>query len=242
MVIEQGLSTALIFEDDLDWDVRLKQQLQDFAVASNYLLENSGRPLSQTRFEDIRLSRGAQFSAYGDGWDMLWFGHCGMDIPPESSMVIRENDETVPEVRHIKTWDPSAATPLKDYPQHSRLVMHQKEGVCSLAYAVTQQGARKMLYEFGLQRMEGGLDILLRQYCDGVAGQAKPVCLTTLPQLFNHYRRRGLKEADSDINEEAGAIRTEAFTRNIRHSVRLNMQRILAGSTDYVDQWPDSQG
>src|SRR5262245_9785082 len=39
-VVEQNLTTALIFEDDVDWDVRVRQNLQRFALASRFLSEN----------------------------------------------------------------------------------------------------------------------------------------------------------------------------------------------------------
>jgi len=38
-VVEQNLTTAVIFEDDVDWDVRLKAQLVDFAEAARALTQ-----------------------------------------------------------------------------------------------------------------------------------------------------------------------------------------------------------
>ena len=38
--LDSGLETALILEDDVDWDVRLRQNLQRFALATRFLSEN----------------------------------------------------------------------------------------------------------------------------------------------------------------------------------------------------------
>lgn len=239
-VVEQGWSTALIIEDDVDWDMRLKSLLQDFAVSSNYLLQQNAQHPTRVRLQDIRLPSGPPTSPYGDNWDVLWLGHCGMDVPRDSGLVVHEQDESVPEVKYLKSLDQNAISPLVDYPPHTRLTMTQKEGVCSLAYAVSQSGARKLLYRIGLQRLEGAYDIMLRQFCEGTHGEEAHVCLGVLPQLFDHYRRIGPKSADSDISPAPDQSRKEAYTYNIRQSVRLNMGQIVRGETEYVDQWPDS--
>jgi GR25 family glycosyltransferase involved in LPS biosynthesis len=40
-VVEQGLESALILEDDVDWDARLKSQLETFALAAGMWSEES---------------------------------------------------------------------------------------------------------------------------------------------------------------------------------------------------------
>lgn len=37
-IVNKGYSSALIFEDDANWVIRMKDQLRDFAIASNGLL------------------------------------------------------------------------------------------------------------------------------------------------------------------------------------------------------------
>ena len=239
-IVEEGWSSALILEDDIDWDVRLKSLLQDFAISSNYLLQRSQKP-PKIRLQDVRLVAPPRGSPYGNDWDVLWLGHCGMDISSSQSMVIHENDHTVPEVQHLKIWDEEAVSPLKDYPPHTRLVVTQKEGVCSLAYAVSQAGARKLLFRIGLERLEFPFDIMLRQFCEGTNGEEEHVCLSVLPQLFDHHRRVGPETADSDINTGTDEYRRKAYTYNIRQSVRMNLAKLLKGDTDYFDQWPDSK-
>jgi hypothetical protein len=45
-VVEQNLTTAFILEDDVDWDIRVRQSLQRFAIASRIL--SSSRDLFAT--------------------------------------------------------------------------------------------------------------------------------------------------------------------------------------------------
>src|SRR3954464_12630691 len=38
-VVQQNLSSALILEDDVAWDVRIRKQLRDFALSTNALTQ-----------------------------------------------------------------------------------------------------------------------------------------------------------------------------------------------------------
>ncbi|RYO82952.1 hypothetical protein DL762_006374 [Monosporascus cannonballus] len=65
LIVEDGLSSALIMEDDMDWDVHLKTQLSQFAPAAQTL--EAGFHRNQTL---------ASPSPYGRDWDLLWLGSC----------------------------------------------------------------------------------------------------------------------------------------------------------------------
>ena len=65
-ILDNNLSSALIVEDDADWDVSLKSQLTQPALGSRHVLNAS---TTEPVFP------------YGDGWDMLWLGHCAQDKP-----------------------------------------------------------------------------------------------------------------------------------------------------------------
>ncbi|KAJ8126256.1 hypothetical protein O1611_g7380 [Lasiodiplodia mahajangana] len=58
LIVEEGLESALIMEDDMDWDVRLKTQLKQIAEGARHVMP-SNEPSS---------------SPYGAGWDVLWLG------------------------------------------------------------------------------------------------------------------------------------------------------------------------
>ena len=236
-VVKNNYTTALIIEDDVDWDVRLKSLLRDFAVSNNALEQNPGT----FEFPDLPSSLQPKHTPYGDRWDLLWLGHCGLNVPGDN-IVIHQNDPTVPEKQYLHSWDMTEPTPLGIFPHHTRVVAAQvQEPVCSLGYAITQKGARSILYNLGLRNLDSPFDVSLRYWCQGTGGNELHNCPGIIPQLFDHFRRKGPKSRDSDISEKGGEIRKKPETLNIRWSVRLNMKKLLRGDTNYDEQYPDTQ-
>ncbi|RMZ79024.1 hypothetical protein DV737_g3558, partial [Chaetothyriales sp. CBS 132003] len=186
-VVETGASTALIIEDDVDWDIRLRDILDNFATASRSL--NNLSTSEKVAFRDLPAVE-IHGSPYGNDWDVLWLGHCGMELPHSGGLVIMEGDDTVPEVRYLKSFEVTAPSPLKPYPQHTRVFSKVGDATCSLAYAVSQKGARALLNDLGLNRLVSPFDNALRNWCTGPqAERGAHVCFGVLPQLFDHYRR-----------------------------------------------------
>jgi GR25 family glycosyltransferase involved in LPS biosynthesis len=262
MVVQQNLSSVLILEDDADWDVRLKEQMRDLALASHALtqpLESdptsyadptypmpadaASLPGADLSFEDLPKTVPPRDSPYGDNWDFIWVGQCGMRFPTPKQMIpkcrVVMNDITVPEKHHLNTI--TRPDPLKNqYPDHTRVVHHVSEGICSLGYAITQAGARRLLHDIGLFDVTTPYDILLRQFCEGSGGRKYHNCLTMQPSIFNHHRPAGLKTAESDISDHGKEYREKAVTGNVRWSMRMNWDILLDGKTDFEDQWPDT--
>lgn len=181
------MASALIFEDDADWDVRLKAQMQTFAQAARAFTQ----PVKgQTLGEQYRHMHHAEIpfeglpktishpksSPYGDDWDVLWLGHCGTELPamtqshgPSPLRVLIPNDATVPSPRHLQPHPFALQDPLgARYPPHTRVVHASRGTICLQAYAVSQKGARKLLRKFGLETFTAGWDIMLRDWCDGL--------------------------------------------------------------------------
>ncbi|KAL2129002.1 hypothetical protein VTI74DRAFT_8371 [Chaetomium olivicolor] len=266
-VVHRNLSTALILEDDTDWDIRIRSQLHDFALSAHALTQplrgsRHGQPLyadstfpspspsSPGSLPDIPFTHlpsviPPTWSPYGDNWDVLWIGHCGMHFPFEAhpnvpkGRIIRHNDETVAPKKNI--WTYNIPFTLKEkYPAHTRAYHHVQEGVCSLGYAVTQKGAQKLLYEVGLKDVSEAFDLLLRYYCEGEQGRgAGRQCLTTQPGLFQHHRTAGPMSGMSDIGDHGDGWREEPMTDMIRWSVRLNADVLLGSGASVRDQFPD---
>ena len=82
-MVHEGISSALILESDADWDVMLRQQLQEFARGCRYL---------QGYTEETETH-----SPYGDKWDLHWVGHCGMvaDTSTSQEYWVIEDEPTV---------------------------------------------------------------------------------------------------------------------------------------------------
>ncbi|KAH7324214.1 hypothetical protein B0I35DRAFT_423740 [Stachybotrys elegans] len=258
-IVKLKLSSALILEDDIDWDVRIKDQLYDFALSAQALaqpLEGSNQTYTDSAhsndpeypltfaipFERLPRTRPVQASPYGDNWDVLWIGHCGMSFPfkhtavPKGSVVHR-NDFTVPNRRHL--WGYNEPFTLKEsFQDHTSVVHHAQEGVCTFAYAVSYKGAVKMLEDVALSDMSDAFDFLLRFFCEGDRGMRAHKCLAHQPGLFFSHRPRGPLKSDSDIRDKGDGFRDKAYTDMVRLSVRLNAHAIIDG-TELTDQYPD---
>ncbi|KAI8945249.1 hypothetical protein F4801DRAFT_568979 [Xylaria longipes] len=264
-VVRRNLTSALILEDDVDWDVRLRDQLRDFALSSHGLTQpliGTGRPTyaditypspSDTSptsppdlaFDSLPVTIAPRSSPYGDEWDVLWLGHCGMHFPFIDSKLIPkgrvvQSDQTVPQRHHL--WTVSDFNDLKEqYSNHTRVTHHVQEGICSLGYAVNRRSARKLIHEVGLKHVNTAFDIMLRWFCEGTGDPNRGYhnCLTTQPSLFQIHLAAGPKKYNSDISDH-GVGEQEEKTEVIRWSVKMNTPALLDGRIeDLVDQYPD---
>jgi hypothetical protein len=254
-VVDENLQSALILEDDVDWDVNIIAQLQQFANASIALLENlKERPGNGS---EPAIST----SPYGDGWDILWLGHCGGWIPPADYRqynTIISSDSTVPPsigifdmlngVRRADSGscaahrgrDPNRVT--CDSPRllpDQRIVQVRTSPICSFAYALSQKGARKALLYLGgpaLADIKASFDTILTEVCRGqrdISGGEETTCLTVSPPYFVHHHTRGSATGDSDmssLDEKDRNVTTDmGFTKGIVFSTRLNAANLIEG-------------
>jgi hypothetical protein len=217
-VLEKGLSSALIMEDDIDWDIRLKSQMPQFAKGVRSITNIS--------------ESAAQHSPYGDNWDVVWPGHCG-DIFPHNDdrRYVIKNDETVAPRAH-QPW----LQGLRDWPEHTRLIHKAGAPICAFAYAVSRSGAQKLLYALSIKGLTAPFDNALAGLCQDEYMGIK--CVSVEPMYFFHHKPAGPLNRDSDIQfGDAGAIREKGYTENIVWSARLNIEQMITRSTNYVLQW-----
>ncbi|KAJ9162075.1 Glycosyltransferase family 25 protein [Coniochaeta hoffmannii] len=258
-IIDQNLTTALILEDDIDWDIRLKPQLQNFSLATRSYLHHLFKPPaapSRPLTKPLSLPSlpppppPSHHSPYGTRWDVLWLGHCGTTTTPNNPLIITiPSDPTVPSPSHLRPHPFANPDPLHHQPPHTRLVHSPGPSTaCTQAYAVSRAGALKLLYRFGTRTFTTGWDLMLGDWCagrydEGVKEEGEkegPVCVTVQPPLFvQHYGRGGA----SDITAPGGGFIDPGreISPYVRLSVRLNMARLVRGDGDgeMVDQWPD---
>ncbi|KAK8121792.1 hypothetical protein PG984_010462 [Apiospora sp. TS-2023a] len=171
-MVEENISSALILEDDADWDVRLKQQLIDIAEGGRLLLNMAkqeplfqannlpagGHETAATVSDGTPVSPSSSVpphSPYGDDWDILWLGHCGETFPeriPGHEVVnlnsarytyyAMRDDETMPPPANTSSW---IGGDLRREPG-TRWVHFSGGPTCSAGYALSQAGARKVLH------------------------------------------------------------------------------------------------
>ena len=75
------------------------------------------------------------------------------------------------------------------------------ESILVLTCAVSQPGARRLLYELAIYRVSDSTDLMLHFLCNGVLGQQMGTYFTVQPQLFQHRRPIGPEAGFSDISD-----------------------------------------
>ncbi|KAJ5591697.1 LPS glycosyltransferase [Penicillium hispanicum] len=220
-IVMNKISSALILEDDCDWDVTLRTQLQEFARGTRALQNSERNPRSP----------------YGDNWRVLWLGHIGM-IPQNQSVAYE-----IPDDPTVRPWDLRAENTwpdVADWPdlQQSRLIFDGAYGMGSLAYAVTYETARLILAKLSMGETDNAFDFGLGDVCNDDYEGFHFHCFTPHPPLLSFWRKAGPASGDSDI-VDLGDDWHEAYSPSITYSVMLNANRLASGAKMVEAQWPD---
>jgi len=208
-IVAQDLESALILEDDVDWDVLIKNSMK--------LLSDAVRKFTWTSDEDR--------SPYGNSWDLLWIGHCA--------------EPTRNDTRRLLYDDPSAPNPenyippywflwSKDYmnglASGKRSVQRGVHTDCSFAIAFSRRGAIKVLKYAG-KGEDTSFDTRLKNGCK----KKDLSCLVVTPELMPHYippAEFGHISTVAKANEKGSRAEEEEFehvmgsTPNILRSAR----------------------
>jgi GR25 family glycosyltransferase involved in LPS biosynthesis len=261
-MVQKNISTALILEDDADWDIRIKSQMHSFARGANLLLQplssnpsqyadpsypnpkNAGEGYVDLDVSNAPSTTPPSWSPYGDHWDLLWIGHCGDKFSTE---------EKIPRGRALIHDDPTVISAEKfdpifgdrevfeKYPPHTRVVAHHSAAVCTMGYAVTNAAARRILYLFGVQELKDPWDMALQKYCNGGLSGKVRNCLSPFPMLISRHNPVGRWGTFSDIGENPDDTNenTTPFSHNIRMAARVNLPKFVNEETDFIDSYPD---
>lgn len=225
-ILENAYSTALIFEDDADWDVNLKSQLQEFARGLHALKGND------------RVSKSAP---YGTEWDILWIGGCSSAAGAnETQFYVIPEDPTVPSLQRRHTWGGPLDAWKENYPEDSsRFIYRAGSGCCTFGYAVTQRGAKKILASLSLDHMEVPVDIGMSELCAGDSGRPRVECYAPFPNLVGTYRFKGPAYRNSDVVSNDDKNSQEEHAENMIYSTRRNIHRLVSGERTVFSQWGD---
>ncbi|KAF1831433.1 hypothetical protein BDW02DRAFT_572045 [Decorospora gaudefroyi] len=154
--LDSGLETALILEDDVDWDIRLRSvQIPLAASAARQLLPptRAQHPLTN------RASNHTQYWGDHDAWDLLYLGHCGdyFDTLSDEGPRTDRQSFNLTDMPHALYRDPTlpswlnlhpftqALFRLLGMPEGTRLIHRSKFPLCSFGYAVTRLTAERLL-------------------------------------------------------------------------------------------------
>ncbi|KAI9662737.1 MAG: hypothetical protein M1831_002780 [Alyxoria varia] len=226
-IIQSEHTTALIIEDDADWDVSLKGQMRHVSDAMRVLLnaweqyapyrqvimaddfktDKNGELINNSteRLENETPIEDPKDAPYGLNWDVLWLGNCGDDVTPS---VEAPKNETM---SHVQTWtDPTvirharyigwAKNSVKLLPHGTRALVRSHGPVCTFAYAVTKTGARNVL-ELAGAGSATAYDVKL----SGLCRDHKLRCLSVTPEIMHDYKPAPLppkKEPEPDEEKD----------------------------------------
>lgn len=231
-IIDDRISTALILEDDVEWDVMIRQQLLQFAHGARYIQEVA--------------DASSLHSPYGDDWDLLLLGHCAARSRPDTDgryWVAHEDPTVIPSSKY-KWVIPSQplfpdTSPLELQGSFTRLVYEPRHTRCAYGYAMSLQGAKRFMYHFSIEPQAKMMDYALSDFCSSSKFGAK--CITVFPNLIDQYRPAGPTIKDSDRRDRGGEVqmREHGTAINIVFPLKAGLRSYIDSSALYESQWPD---
>lgn len=249
-IVHNKISSALILEDDVDFDVTLKTQLSEFARGTRTIQKVSPPPPKSTLrnvntdYDRSTVPPSIHNSPYGPDWEMLWLGYCGTGSreeqlgQPRRFYVIPHDPTVRPSNHHPEglSWGPL----FTSYPelQKHRVVFNAQDIVCSVAFAITYEGARRALATFSMRGLDEPMDLSYRALCNGELG-VRFRCMAPYPPLITSWRAAGPVSRDSDIVDDRGTSWHPAHSVGIVYSTMLNIVDLVAGSRTARAQWDD---
>ncbi|KAL5041765.1 hypothetical protein BDW71DRAFT_191185 [Aspergillus fruticulosus] len=206
-VVQSEFETALILEDDVDWDLSIREQMVGVAEAVRRLTKTADSTADSTA------------APYGLSWDVLWVGLCAETWDRGFETQFIDDETVIPADRYVGL----GKAPVDRLPSGQRAVFYSGAPICTFAYALTREGARNVLLDVGAGKDEA-FDISLMNGCR----ERNLTCISVLPELFRHYipsdkvggsslvNSKGDGETGTDIEEEMG------HTENILESARCH--------------------
>lgn len=198
----------------------VKDQLIDFARGSRYIQKS----------DDVGLN-----SPYGDDWDMLWLGHCGMKSRGEwedTQYWVTKNDPTLVPWRHRtnKSRWPKVKGVSDIDGEFTRLIYEPANPLCAFTYALSLKGAEKLLYRYSVQPGATVWDRSMAWFCKDRSNK----CVGVFPGLFESYKAAGNMTRDSDrlapIPGQEPQIRMKGETLNLGFPMKQNLESFVTKS------------
>ena len=227
-MVQDKIQTALIMEDDADWDVMLKAQMLEIARGARHV-QNSLNPKN---------------SPYGDEWDALFVGHCGTNNRIDgdyqevnSRYWVINNDPTVIPPQHgVGVRSPNQSPlAISELDNSTRIIFSPYKVTCLQAYGVTLDGAARILYDQAFRPHATVIDIAWSQMCK-FRRLRMPIAVH--PPIMGQHRPPGDGSKDSDRTLHKTAPRKVGYSENVNFPMRLNIESFMYGKDPIKSQYP----
>ncbi|KAG0645670.1 Collagen beta(1-O)galactosyltransferase 1 [Hyphodiscus hymeniophilus] len=226
-MLNENIQTAMVMEDDVDWDVMIKAQMTEVARGARYLQK---APASTS-------------SPYGDSWDLMVTGHCGMwnHVNEDQEYWVINDDPTVIPAQKRTWWrKPNLTAPVLAG-DRTRLVLSPNFFTCTGSYAISIAGAARAIYDQAVLPKATAIDMGLGKICRKHE-YGFSTCLGTYPMITGIHRQAGSVAKDSDRTDRKAKAhkpdRKVAQSDNLMYPVRLNLGSLLSGDTVVKAQYP----
>jgi hypothetical protein len=231
-MVQNRIQSALIIEDDSDWDVLLKSQMLSFARGVR-AIQNTTLPVH---------------SPYGDSWNLLTVGHLGVNNQPtkEQRYYVTHDDPTTIGAERRDFWGKPDVSAEKLQGNYTRYVMEVYTMRGTGAYALSLRGAARLLYDQSILPNAQPIDVAISDVCRHDTWK-EPFCLGVYPPIFGLFRSIGPMDKDSDRRADIKAakdeskeapveppvvkMRKEATSKLTVFPASLNIEKLLRGET-----------
>lgn len=182
-------------------------------------------------------------SPYGDDWDLIWLGHCGVINRPKETAkhwVIQDDPTAVPQKSPY--YSPGRRVPFLSPPllhgNFTRYVFEVSRGLCMPGYALSYRGAQRLLYHQSIAGEAIVSDRAINKVCGPRYMGMK--CLATFPRIIGSHRAAGPTNKDSDRVDYSGKVRTTSETANLVFPAKVNLERLIGAKDGMVpSQFPN---
>jgi hypothetical protein len=224
-MVDEHIQTAMVMEDDVDWDVMIKAQMTEVARGTRY----------------IQKAPASAHSPYGDHWDLLMTGHCGMWNRPSEDQdywVIEDDPTVLPTEQRDYSRKPNL-TPRALSGNRTRIIMSPYHFSCFGSYAISLSGAARAIYDQAVLPNARPIDTGFGGICKR-REYGRSTCLGTYPMITGIHHQAGNRSKDSDRKDIMGGPDREfASSDNLIYPVRLNLGALLKGETIVKAQKPE---
>ncbi|KFZ18104.1 hypothetical protein V501_01353 [Pseudogymnoascus sp. VKM F-4519 (FW-2642)] len=220
-VVEEDIETAIILEDDADWDVNVHEIFHELSV--------------QMRKGKLRKTQASKHemrnAPYGLDWDLLYIGTC-WDIPNKEN---RPNHQTYDDrfgpnrseqsgsfVAELEGWGLTVTDETRQ-----RVIAPSWYPVCTIGYAVTRLGAQKLLYTVGgVKGIGSGVDLTMTDRIQ----KGYLNSYTVVPPLVTPWKTGSPRDSDIDdlkAKQEKENKELPSGSENLQNSARRAIERRL---------------
>jgi hypothetical protein len=230
-IVAERISSAIVMESDADWDLRITDIMAGVGEGVANVVDWPFNPPNNTANSVPNPSLVQHPSPYGDKWDIIWMGHCGA-YSHGDGRIYEVNDTSVPPEDYEYSF---GSGPTDDqHREGTRTVFQIRGAVCSTAYAISYQGAGKLVNY--IKKTNSNIDLALGWFCDHMVDMA---CVGVWPQVITAASTKSnIEHADG---ETAGAGFKEDASPGpaLQYSARVNSQLVMKGQgrEKWIPQW-----